>query len=108
MLLPAITSMSSAQADGQSCGQVEWRISTLACWFMCQEIALKIEIAEHLYPAKTVQKPCPLRVTLDNAPSKVRAHKISKTTPCKVAGGRHGCFASNLTRRANHGHSLSS
>ena len=31
---PSITSTSSAQADGQSCGQVECRISILACWFM--------------------------------------------------------------------------
>ena len=28
------------------------------------------------------------RVTLENSPSKVRAPKISTTTPCKVAGGR--------------------
>ena len=34
------------------------------------------------------------------------APKISKTTPCKVTGGRHGCFESELTRRANHGHSF--
>ena len=32
--------------------------------------------------------------------------QISKTTPCKVAGRRHGCFESELTRRANHGHSF--
>jgi hypothetical protein len=32
--------------------------------------------------------------------------KILKTTPCKVAGGRHGDFESTLTRRANHGHSF--
>ena len=31
---PSITSTSSAHAEGQSCGQVEWRMSTLACWFM--------------------------------------------------------------------------
>ena len=30
----SITSMSSAQADGQSCGQVECRMSILARWFM--------------------------------------------------------------------------
>jgi hypothetical protein len=40
------------------------------------------------------------RVTLENAPSKVRATKISKTTPCKVEGRRK----SNLTRRANQPH----
>jgi hypothetical protein len=34
------------------------------------------------------------------------APKISKTTPCKVTGGRHGRFESELTRRANHGHSF--
>jgi hypothetical protein len=45
-------------------------------------------------------------VTLDNSPSNVRDPKILKTTPCKVAGGRHGCFESELTRRANHGHSF--
>jgi hypothetical protein len=28
------------------------------------------------------------RVTLENFPSKVRAAKISKTTPCKVTGHR--------------------
>ena len=33
-----------------------------------------------------------------------RDPKILKTTPCKVAGGRHGCFESELTRRANHRH----
>ena len=44
------------------------------------------------------------RVTLEKSPSKVRAPKISKTTPCKVAGGRHGYFESKLTRRANQGH----
>src|SRR5260370_20512602 len=34
--------------------------------------------------------------------------KISKTTPCKVAGSRrHGCaLGKYLTRRANHGHSF--
>jgi hypothetical protein len=32
--------------------------------------------------------------------------QISKTTPCKVAAGRHGCFESELTRRANHRHSF--
>jgi len=47
-----------------------------------------------------------LRVTLENPPSKVLDPKISKTTPCKVAGGRHGCFESKLTRRANQGHFL--
>jgi hypothetical protein len=35
---------------------------------------------------------------------KVRAPKMSKTTPCKVAGGRHGCSENKLTRRANHWH----
>jgi hypothetical protein len=30
--------------------------------------------------------------------------KISKTTPCKGAGGRHGCVEGSLTRRANQGH----
>jgi hypothetical protein len=35
-----------------------------------------------------------------------RDPKISKTTPSKVAAGRHGCFESELTRRANHGHSF--
>src|SRR6266478_9215102 len=56
----------------------------------------------HAY--RTVPLPAELRVTLENSPSKVRAPKISKTTPCKVAGGRHGCFESKLTRRANQGH----
>jgi hypothetical protein len=45
-------------------------------------------------------------VTSDNSPSNVRDPKILKTTPCKVAGARHGCFESTLTRRANHGHSF--
>jgi hypothetical protein len=40
------------------------------------------------------------RMTLENSRSKGRAAKISKTTPCKVAGRRK----SNLTRRANHQH----
>jgi hypothetical protein len=40
------------------------------------------------------------RVRLENFPPKVRAAKISKTTPCKVAGRRE----SNLTRRANQQH----
>jgi hypothetical protein len=46
------------------------------------------------------------RVTLENFPSKVRAAKISKTTPCKVTGGRRPVAGakSNLTRRANHPH----
>jgi hypothetical protein len=35
-----------------------------------------------------------------------RDPKILKTTPCKGAGGRHGCFESELTRRANHRHSF--
>ena len=35
-----------------------------------------------------------------------RDPKILKTTPCNVAGGRHGCFEGELTRRANHGHSF--
>ena len=35
-----------------------------------------------------------------------RDPKILKTTPCKGAGGRLGCFESELTRRANHGHSF--
>src|SRR3569833_2985375 len=34
MAEPSITSMSSAQAAGQSCGQVECRMSILGCWFM--------------------------------------------------------------------------
>ena len=59
-------------------------------------------ITTHAY--RTVPLPASLRVTLDNSPSKVRAPKISKTTPCKVAGGRHGGFESKLTRRANQGH----
>src|SRR3984885_12009712 len=33
MVALSITSISSPHADGQSCGQVECRISTLACWF---------------------------------------------------------------------------
>jgi hypothetical protein len=55
----------------------------------------------HAY--RTVPFPAQLRVTLENSPSKVRAPKISKTTPCKVAGGRRRP-KSNLTRRANQGH----
>src|SRR3954447_8092252 len=39
MAWPSITSISRAQADGQSCGQVEWRMSILACWFMLGGIA---------------------------------------------------------------------
>ena len=37
-------------------------------------------------------------------PLRRRAAKISKTTPCKGAGGRHGWVESRLTRRANQGH----
>src|SRR5437879_13690959 len=40
----------------------------------------------HAY--RTVPLPAQLRVTLENSPSRVRAPKISTTTPCKVAGGR--------------------
>jgi len=58
------------------------------------------------YPAyRTVPLPAELRVTLEKSPSKVRAAKISKTTPCKVAGGRRRSN-SNLTRRANQRHSF--
>ena len=53
---------------------------------------------------RTVPLPAWPRVTFGTIPLKVRAPKISKTTPCKVAGGRHGGFESKLTRRANHGH----
>src|SRR6266480_3025471 len=49
MLLPSITSTSSAQADGQSCGQVEWRISILACWFMPGFVTSIAPFAEGLY-----------------------------------------------------------
>src|ERR1700752_4644556 len=45
---PSITSTSSAQADGQSCGQVEWRMSILACWFMRQKVSSKCGAAERL------------------------------------------------------------
>jgi hypothetical protein len=34
MVEPSMTSMSSAQAEGQSCGQVEWRMSILGTEFM--------------------------------------------------------------------------
>jgi hypothetical protein len=51
MLRPSTTSMSRAQADGQSCGQVEWRISILACWFMSNLVTPKYLSAEGIYPA---------------------------------------------------------
>ena len=53
---PSITSISSAQADGQSCGQVEWRISTLACWFMPKS-NIKGGTAECIYPVIPMRKP---------------------------------------------------
>src|SRR5712675_430289 len=60
MLLPSITSMSSAQADGQSCGQVEWRMSTLACWFMPRLVTSNSRVAERLYLGlhRRNQRPC--------------------------------------------------
>src|SRR5882724_8461046 len=58
MVEPSITSISSAQADGQSCGQVECRmsilLSILACWFRTRQISPKNEPAERIYPAKRV------------------------------------------------------
>src|SRR4051812_44073960 len=57
MLLPSITSMSSAQAEGQSCGQVEWRMSILACWFMTRQVTSNAGVAEGIYPAIPRRKP---------------------------------------------------
>src|ERR1700722_484685 len=48
----SITSISSAQADGQSCGQVECRMSTFACWFMGLWVTSKAGRAERNYPAR--------------------------------------------------------
>jgi hypothetical protein len=50
-------------------------------------------VSHHAFAAIT-------RATLENSASKVRAAKISKTTPCKVTGRRK----TNLTRRANQPH----
>jgi hypothetical protein len=47
---------------------------------------------------------CWRSLTLEKSLSKVGAAKISKTTPCKVAGSRHGYLESKLTRRANQRH----
>ena len=55
MLRPSTTSISSAQADGQSCGQVEWRISILACWFMTNFVTSNDLRAEGIYPAMPMQ-----------------------------------------------------
>src|SRR5262245_53435861 len=57
MLRPSITSTSSAQADGQSCGQVELRIRTLACWFMAERLTSKTMPAERIYPAAPMRLP---------------------------------------------------
>jgi hypothetical protein len=65
---------------------------------------MDVRLSTHYHAYRTVPLPAELRVTLEKSPSKVRAPKISKTTPRKVAGGRHGCFESKLTRRANQRH----
>lgn len=65
---------------------------------------MDVRLSTHYHADRTAPLPAELRVTLEKSPSKVRAPKISKTTPRKVAGGRHGCFESKLTRRANQRH----
>src|SRR5262245_55296337 len=53
------------------------------------------------HPYRTVPLPTQRQVTLENSPPKVRAAKMSETTPCTVAGGRHGCLESDLSRSAS-------
>src|SRR6202034_3405531 len=48
----SMTSMSRAQSAGQSCGQVECRMSILACWFMHRQVPPKALRAERIYPAR--------------------------------------------------------
>ena len=55
--LAAITSTSSAQADGQSCGQLEWRTSSLACWFMPTVTSNAGWPRVGIYPAIPMRKP---------------------------------------------------
>src|SRR5438445_2712614 len=61
MLRPSTTSTSRAQAEGQSCGQVEWRISILACWFMAKFVTPKYRPAERIYPATPMRFAQPAR-----------------------------------------------
>src|SRR3954447_11213535 len=76
MLRPSTTSISRAQADGQSCGQVEWRISMLACWFMAKFVTPKYQPAERIYPAMPMRS-----AQASRAAGSCRGREDRTTTP---------------------------
>src|SRR5881227_3865853 len=84
MLRPSTTSISRAQADGQSCGQVEWRISILACWFISNLVTPKYLPAEGFIR----QRPCDL----------LRPH----APPVPAATAKSGAITPKTARYSRH------
>src|SRR5882724_6629662 len=95
MLALSITSTSSAQADGQSCGQVECRISTLACWFIGQWLTPKTGVAERIYPAMPLRKQQPAMQPA------ITGHSAHRRTTWRPGSLRAGC---SLKAEERHDH----
>src|SRR3954447_12573691 len=83
MVWPPITSMSSAQADGQSCGQVECLMSTLACWFMPKQVTSNALFAEGVYPQIPQRNPRVSHALRTQISSAIGVDRL----PVDVAGG---------------------